>query len=135
MGTVPNVVGMNKANAISALEQAGFRIHWTFECLGSSDIGAVVTQSPGSGASYPAGGTVSIGLQANNCTAPVPNVVGMNKANAISTLEQAGFRISWAFECLGSSDIGSVVTQSPQPGTNYPVGGTVSIQLQASNCS
>jgi eukaryotic-like serine/threonine-protein kinase len=132
---VPNVVGMDQANAVSTLEQPGFRVQWEYKCLGSSNIGAVITQSPSGGASYPRGDTVDIDLQANNCPTPVPNVVGMDQANAVSTLEQAGFRVQWEYECLGSSNIGAVITQSPTAGTSYPRGDTVDIYLQANNCS
>lgn len=132
---VPNVIGMDQANAVSALEQAGFHIHWAYECLGSSDIGAVISQSPVAGASYLRGDTVDIDLQSSNCPTPVPNVIGLGKAAAISTLEQAGFRVYWAYECLSSSDIGAVINQSPVAGTSYPRGDTVTIDLQASNCS
>ena len=132
---VPNVIGMDQAGAVSTLEQAGFQVHWEYKCLGSSDIGAVITQSPSPGTSYPRRDTVDINLQANNCPTPVPNVIGMDQAGAVSTLEQAGFQVHWEYECLGSSDIGAVITQSPTPGTSYPRGDTVDIYLQANNCS
>jgi serine/threonine-protein kinase len=78
---------------------------------------------------------VKIYLQANNCPASVPNVIGMNQSAAVSTIEQAGFRAHWTYECLGSSTLGVVVTQSPAAGTSYARGSTVSIQLQATNCT
>ncbi len=132
---VPNVIGLDQTSAVSTLEQAGFDVHWEYECLGSSDIGAVITQSPTAGTSYPRGDTVDIDLQANNCPTPVPNVIGLDQTSAVSTLEQAGFDVHWEYECLGSSDIGAVITQSPTAGTSYPRGDTVDIELQANNCS
>jgi PASTA domain len=132
---VPNVIGLDQTSAVSAVEQAGFKVHWEYECLGSSNIGAVITQTPKAGTSYPRGDTVSIDLQANNCPTPVPNVIGLDQTSAVSTLEQAGFKVHWEYECLGSSNIGAVITQTPKAGTSYPRGDTVSIDLQANNCS
>jgi eukaryotic-like serine/threonine-protein kinase len=66
--TVPNVIGMNLSNAAYTLKQAGFtNIPYLYDCYGSSDINAVVSQSPAPGTSY--GGTqpVSLKLQADNC--------------------------------------------------------------------
>jgi eukaryotic-like serine/threonine-protein kinase len=131
---VPNVVGLDKTAAISALQQAGFRVDWAYQCLNSLANGDVVTQSPRAGTIYPTSDTVSIQLQASNCPAVVPKVVGLDKTAAISALEQAGFRVDSAYQCLNSSANGNVVTQSPRAGTIYFTGDTVSIYLQASNC-
>ncbi len=132
--TVPNVAGMDETGAISTLEQAGFRIYWVYRCLNSTPIGDVGSQSPTAGSSYPAGKTVSIELQASNCPATVPNVAGMDLTMATSTLEQAGFRIYWAYQCLNSTPTGEVGSQSPAAGSSYLTGQTVSVLLQASNC-
>jgi hypothetical protein len=131
---VPNVLGADQSGAVSTLEQAGFRVHWVYECLNSSSIGTVITQSPNAGASYPRGDTVTVDLQANNCPTQVPNVMGMDQSGAVSTLEQAGFQVHWEYECLGSPNTGAVITQSPNAGASYPRGDTVTIDLQANNC-
>jgi beta-lactam-binding protein with PASTA domain len=65
---------MDQASAVSTLEQAGFRVHWEYKCLGSSDTGAVITQSPTAATSYPRGDTVDVNLQANNCSSTAPPV-------------------------------------------------------------
>lgn len=66
--TVPSVIGMNLSSAADALHGAGFsNIPWVDGCYGSSEIGAVVTQSPAAGASYGENRAVSLKLQAKNC--------------------------------------------------------------------
>jgi len=135
-GPVPSLAGDTLVQARSALFTAGFiKYSWLYSCLGSPNIGEVVRQDPAAGTSYPRGDRVRIDLQANNCPTPVPNVIGMDQTSAVSTLEQAGFAVHWEYECLGSSDIGAVITQSPTAGTSYPRGNTVTIDLQANNCS
>jgi hypothetical protein len=66
--TVPNVIGMNLSNAAYTLKQGGFtNIPYLYGCYGSSQIGAVVSESPGAGTSYGTSQPVSLKLQANNC--------------------------------------------------------------------
>jgi len=133
---VPNTLGASLPQARSALSAAGFdRYSWLYGCYSSPNIGEVVKQVPVAGTRIPVTSLVKIYLQANNCPAPVPNVIGMNQSAAVSTIEQAGFRVHWVYECLGSSTIGVVVTESPAAGTSYARGSTVSIQLQANNCT
>jgi beta-lactam-binding protein with PASTA domain len=66
--TVPSVIGMDLSNAADALHGAGFsNIPWVNGCYGSSEIGAVVTQSPAAGTSYGKNQAVSLKLQKKNC--------------------------------------------------------------------
>ncbi len=52
----------------------------------------------------------------------VPDVRGMGAADAVSLLEELGFRVSL-------SGMGRVVTQSPAPGARYSKGSAISISL------
>jgi beta-lactam-binding protein with PASTA domain len=135
-GLVPNLAGETLAQGRSALFTAGFHAYsWLYGCYGSPNLNEVVQQDPAAGARAAFSTRVHMGLQADNCPTPVPNVIGMDQASAVSTGEQAGFRVHWEYKCLGSSDIGAVITQSPIAGTSYPRGDTVDIYLQANNCS
>ena len=54
--------------AASALRARGFdNIPYLYECYGSSNIGAVVSQSPAPGTTSGSTQAVSLRLQANNC--------------------------------------------------------------------
>jgi beta-lactam-binding protein with PASTA domain len=135
--TVPDVLGLTLSAATSALEARGFHnIPWLDGCYGSADIGDVVQEVPGGGAQIALTAPVRLNLQANNCDT-VPAVLGLDQSAAVSTLEQAGFdhnNIYWIYECLGSSHINDVVTQSPAAGTSYGNTEQVTIKLQADNC-
>jgi hypothetical protein len=62
------MLGMTLAGARSALYTADIgKYSWLYGCYGSSDLGAVVSQSPGGGARVPRTTLVKIFLQANNC--------------------------------------------------------------------
>ena len=66
--TVPDVIGMNLSNAAAALKQAGFTdIPYVYKCYGSTDINAVVRQSPTAGTNHSHLQPVSLELQARNC--------------------------------------------------------------------
>lgn len=133
---MPNLAGETLAQGRSALFTAGFHAYsWLYGCYGSPNFNEVVQQDPAAGARAAFSTRVHMGLQADNCPTSVPNVIGMDQASAVSTGEQAGFRVHWEYTCLGSSDIGAVITQSPTAGTSYPRGDTVDIDLQANNCS
>jgi serine/threonine protein kinase len=66
--TVPDVTGMNLSNAAATLKQAGFTdIPDVYKCYGSTDINAVVRQSPAAGTNHSHLQPVSLELQAGNC--------------------------------------------------------------------
>lgn len=134
-GTVPSVLGEQLSAAESALEARGFHnIPWVYECLNSTLIDDVITQSPGAGASIALTAPVQLQLQANNC-ATVPDVIGFSLQNAETALQDQGFmNYSWYYGCYGSSHILDVVTESPSGGTSYGKSQLVSIKLQANNC-
>ena len=66
---VPNVVGQQLQSAADKVNGAGFHdIPYRYECLGSPNTGAVVTQSPPGGTDTTTDTPVTLRLQANNCS-------------------------------------------------------------------
>jgi beta-lactam-binding protein with PASTA domain len=130
------MLGMTLAGARSALAATSFaKYSWLYGCYGSSNFGAVVSQNPGGGAQVPRTTLVKISLQANNCQATVPDMLGMTLAQARSALDAADFaKYSWLYGCYGSSNIGAVVSQNPGGGAQVPRTTLVKISLQANNC-
>jgi beta-lactam-binding protein with PASTA domain len=130
------MLGMTLAGARSALAATSFaKYSWLYGCYSSSNFGAVVSQNPGGGAQVPRTTLVKISLQANNCQATVPDMLGMTLAQARSALDAADFaKYSWLYGCYGSSNIGAVVSQNPGGGAQVPRTTLVKISLQANNC-
>jgi beta-lactam-binding protein with PASTA domain len=65
---VPDVIGMNLSNASAALKQASFTdIPYVYKCYGSTDVNAVVRQSPAAGTNHSHLQPVYLELQATNC--------------------------------------------------------------------
>jgi hypothetical protein len=133
--TVPYVTGATLPSAASELKAHGFHnIPYLYDCYRSPDFDDVVSQVPGAGALIAVTDPVHLYLQAQNC-GTVPSVIGMNLSNAANALHAAGFsNVPWLYVCNGSSDIGTVVVQSPAPGTSYGQSMAVSLKLQAKNC-
>ncbi|OHV43039.1 hypothetical protein BBK14_10365 [Parafrankia soli] len=132
---VPGVLNMVLADASSALKAAGFsNIPYLYDCYGSANTGNVVRQEPAAGARLAPTAPVHLYLQAQNC-ATVPDVRGMSLDDAATTLRQLGFtNIPYLYECLGAASLGTVVTQSPAPGTSQGTSAAVDLRLQANNC-
>lgn len=66
--TVPDVIGMNLSNAAAVLKQDGFTdIPYVYKCYGSTNINAVVRQSPAAGTNHSHLQPISLELQAGNC--------------------------------------------------------------------
>jgi serine/threonine-protein kinase len=65
----------------------------------------------------------------------VPDVRGSTLADALSRLKAAGFHdVSHRYGCYRSRDVDRVVRQSPDGGSRYGRGRSVSLTLQASTC-
>ncbi|WP_242424287.1 protein kinase domain-containing protein, partial [Frankia sp. EI5c] len=133
--TVPGVLNRTLDDAAAVLKQAGFyNLPYLYNCYGSSNNGRVVRQEPAAGTRLTRTDPVHLSLEANNC-AIVPDVRGKSLDAAASALKQRGFtNIPYLYACLGSAQIGAVITQSPAPGTDQITSQPIDIRLQANNC-
>jgi eukaryotic-like serine/threonine-protein kinase len=62
--SVPNVVGLTRADALLALAGAGFEVHVSSVALSSVPNGFVVSQSPQPGTQIPKGSSVALVVSA-----------------------------------------------------------------------
>ena len=60
---------------------------------------------------------------------PVPNVVGMRKSAAMTTLQQAGFHVSVVDQPSNEQVAGMVISQTPAAGTQLPANSQVTIMV------
>jgi serine/threonine-protein kinase len=123
---VPSVVGQNVDAATKTLEDAGFQVDTTTEDS-PKPKDEVLKQSPTSGRKADDGSTVSLTVASGQNT--VPDVTGLNEADATNELKDAGFKVTVTqTDVTDVADDGVVVTQSPQGGT-HKVGSTVKIEI------
>jgi eukaryotic-like serine/threonine-protein kinase len=125
--TVPSVVGQPYEQAASALEGAGFKV--VRQNVDSDQpAGTVVDQNPGSGASAPAGTTVTLSVSKGPVEEQVPDVSSQAEDDAITTLEAAGFQVDVQREGTDDPALdGFVLRQDPAGGSKAPKGATVTI--------
>ena len=102
---VPVLIGLTQAQATAALSAIGLVLGNVSQQFDSANIGKVIEQGISAGDSVPIGSEVTLTL---GCAAP--NVVGMTKAQAISTLAAVGIT------CVDPANITQAVLVTPAIG-------------------
>ncbi len=125
---VPNIVGVQIAQAQSTLQQLGLQM--TISSRGPSNLpsGAVVSQDPAAGASASPGSTVSVVASTGPPPVAVPQLVGQNVAAATALLAAAGLSIA-VTTVAGAGSPGAVLSQNPVAGTQVARGSTVQVTV------
>jgi beta-lactam-binding protein with PASTA domain len=126
---VPRVVGMDKDQAVSELEGAGFETTISRRQSSAEDSGVVLDQTPDGGQSAKRGSEVRLVVGAS--TVQVPQVVGLTLAEAQAELDSAGLGIGSQNEFPNQAPEGQVVEQSLQPGTAVSQGTTVDLGVSS----
>src|SRR5918996_5439972 len=125
--TVPDTVGQTLENAVTELQDAGFRTDISRRNDDSPE-GRVFEQDPAGGEEADEGSAVSIVVSEGPATAEVPDVVDALAEDAREQLEDAGFEVN-AVEVFSDRPEGQVVAQNPRGGTEAEEGSTVRINI------
>ncbi len=128
--TVPLVVGMEQEEAVRELERAGFEADPTFEENQGIEAGIVFDQSPTQNSEAPVGSTVQIKVSQSDETVLLPDVRGLQEAEAIARLEAIGLRVDRVLEASDQFDPGIVIGMTPEP--NQDVNSDALITLEVS---
>jgi serine/threonine-protein kinase len=130
--TVPDVTGQAQASAQRLLDSAGLRTSLVY-VPSDQPLGRVIVQLPEAGAS--AKRNTRIQLRASLGPTPierlvVPKLAGLDRAAAISRLEDAGFKVQTLRQTVSDrAQAGKVVDEQPAGGKRAPAGSTVTICL------
>jgi len=129
--TVPPVVGLTEEEAIAAIQQAGFEVALPIQrdFNQKHDAGVVFQQEPLANDSAPKGSKVTIFVSKGAEEAPIPYVVDKKKADAITALNQAGFKVKAVDQSSSSVDKGVVIDQKPAGGGTAPKGSEITIYV------
>jgi serine/threonine-protein kinase len=126
---LPDVTGQPFLNAQSALKGLGFVVARN-DVSSDKPKDQVVNQDPQPGTPLPAGSTVTLSVSSGPSTQAVPDVTGMNQADAESTLASAGFTPNVVYDPV--TDAGSdgvVINEVPKPNTKAKPGTIVTIHV------
>ena len=131
--TVPNVVRLPAAEAEQRLEDFGLR-HSITDVEPSADVpdGQVTRQSPAAGSQVQDGSTVQLWLSSGPAEVGVPEIVGLEEAQAVAALREAGLQPGERTEVSDrEAPVGTVVGTSPSVGTRLAAGSLVDLQISA----
>ncbi len=89
LAAVPGVIGLSEADAKQKIEDAGFKFD-TEKQASTEAEGTVFDQEPGKDTDLAKGETVKVWVSSGEGTVEVPDVVGMNRDEAIEELARRG---------------------------------------------
>jgi serine/threonine-protein kinase len=126
--TIPNVVGMDYAAAVDALNAVNLKAQRK-NVFSNKPSGQVVAQDPPAQEVVPEGTVVTLNVSKGAKTVAVPDVLDQSEASAKSELEAAGFKVQVIDAPSDTTAEGFVAAQSPDPGTDANKGSTVTITV------
>src|SRR4051812_10241647 len=126
--TVPDVTGRPVDDARAALEDAGLKVGTRDQETQDKDPGTVLAQTPAANSTVDQGATVTLTVAKAPSQVDVPDVTGEDDTEAISDLQDAGFKISVEREDVDTPDQDGVVqAQDPKGGKKAKPGSIVTI--------
>ncbi|MTD45525.1 Stk1 family PASTA domain-containing Ser/Thr kinase [Conexibacter sp. W3-3-2] len=127
--TVPQVVGVDEASAVTRLRADGFNTDITTKNDPNAPKGQVIGQIPNGGSEADKGSTVTLTVSDGPGNATVPRVVGQGRNAATKALREAGFLVRE--ETAFSAEIGEnrVISVEPGQGESLEKGSTVTITV------
>ena len=127
--TAPDVVGMLPADAVRALEDAGYKLGETSAIATTSvEVGLVAAQEPAAGEKLKEGEAVSISVNFSNGTnAIAPTVVGLKEAEAVDVAKTTGFVSLVVDQYSDTVAEGVVAAQVPDANAKVESGSTLVI--------
>jgi beta-lactam-binding protein with PASTA domain len=125
---VPQVTGVSLQDAVTALKKAGLRPGRVItEASPTIAAGIVVSTSPVAGTAWPADKPVAITVSAGP---PLPDFVGQQLQQAQATAQQGGYQLD-PVTVRGNQPQGTIVSQSPAPGTPITAHEVVTVKVSA----
>ena len=126
--TVPQLVGLTSLDSVRlALSDANLQLGTIKEKASSQPTGYVLAQDPPEGTQIEAGSMISISVSSGQVR--VPAVIGVSEAQARSDLVQAGLDAQVVNQADDTVESGTVLAQSPLPGTAVDRGTLVTITV------
>ncbi|MBD8035476.1 Stk1 family PASTA domain-containing Ser/Thr kinase [Solibacillus sp. A46] len=124
-----NFVGIQRDQAISLLEEGGFK-DYKFEEVYSSDHvpGEIIEQTPEAGEEVLFNETdVVLKVSKGKEVVEVRNLLTFNEANRKEYELSSGFKVNVTGEEYSDKPVGEVISQTPKAGTTLEKGGTINV--------
>lgn len=125
--SVPETTGRAEADAVAALKDQGFLVKTSQAYSLTVPAGSVISQDPAGGTAR-RGATIDVVVSQGPEMVAVPDVFKMPEADAVTTLQNAGFVVEVAHD-KGEPVFGQVYQQSLAGGTQAGKGSTITISV------
>lgn len=117
---VPSLIGMPKDAALDSIKTAKFKVGAIKERISVTAPGTVIEQRPDRYSRAQIGSPIDL-IVSKVREAKVPNVIGMDRDNAIEVIKSAGLTVGIIRERVSDSPPGTVIGQSIAADTLVPV--------------
>jgi beta-lactam-binding protein with PASTA domain/predicted Ser/Thr protein kinase len=126
---VPNVIGQNRDQAVSALTSAGLKPN-VVPVNSLEPVNTVLATAPKAGTEVLEGTAVRVNVSSGPKPVAVPNVIGSAFESAQSTLQGVGFAVA-RNDVDDPAAAGTVVGQTPAAGTQQSKGSVITLQVSS----
>ncbi len=126
---VPDLVGLSVAEAEERAAEVGLSVAEGDSRPCPENRGLVCATTPGEGEEIAEGETVTLVLSAGRAPVQVPDVVGDAFADALTALQEAGFRVAQETDDDSDQAAGTVLDQDPPGGEEAAPGTTVTLTV------
>jgi len=127
--TIPAVEGEPRNATRDALRKLGLKVSEREESSDTVGENRVIESIPSQGERVDKGSTVTLVISTGPERETVPDVVGRDRDQAESTLEDAGFKVSVTEKEDADKDPGTVLSQDPAGGTTVKKGARVTLTV------
>lgn len=125
---VPDVTGYEDAQAVTLIEEAGFKVSHAYAYDEEVEKDKVISQDPVANTQAPAGSTITIVVSngSEKAEVKIPNLNGLTEAEAIASIEGLKLKVGTISEEYSETvEAGRVISQSPVQNTDAVEGDTV----------
>lgn len=128
---MPSVVGYTLQDAEDTLKEKSedFQITSKMEPSDTVEKGMVIEQYPLSGAEVDADSEVQLKVSSGPEAVEVPNVYNSSDDQAVTMLEEAGFKVKHEYDYSDEIEEGRVISTTPERGTSAYPGDTVTVVI------
>jgi serine/threonine-protein kinase len=125
---VPNLIGMPLADAKTAIREAHLKVGEVNPAFNERfEAGQVVRQSVKAKQDAPQGSAIDLVVSKGPTPVSVEKVVGLQQDEAVAVLQSQGFVVDVQEEFSDKDEKGTVISQTPEKGTDLQPGKTVTI--------
>lgn len=133
MVTIPDIVGMERTDAINELEELELRVDINEEPNPEVPRGVVFRSNPIPGSQLQRGTAVTVTVSSGREITDVPDLIGMSPQQAAEALEEVDLELRQQVDEVDSDTVaeGLIVEQSPAAGSQLSKGSNVSITISS----